>query len=378
MKQALPKAPGAACAECPGRNRPCIHPEPVPPGSRTHLAVVGEAPGTTEILEGRPFVGPSGRLMMRELGRIGLQRHQVHWSNAVLCSVRKKDLPVARKCCAERLRQELAAAAPPVVMPVGALGARSGLLATKSTPILKWRGSISRVIYQADKPELSAWVLPTIHPAFVLRAPQWERVLRIDIERARRVAAEGFTPPEEIAGRRFIVARTIQELESALHLMRGSDDSGFDVETVGLGPMLTSLVCFGLSDIHTTVIVPWASRRDGSTPWWPQPAKIAGLVSEFWKPRRVITHNGPSFDHIIAHRYGLQIAEWDDTLIAAHATAPELPKNLAHVVTMGLDVMPWKTQEDRTADLPRLFVYNGRDTLYTILRWAQMRPEVGA
>jgi uracil-DNA glycosylase family 4 len=356
-----------------------------------HLAVVGEAPGTTEILEGRPFVGPSGRLMLRELGRIGLQRHQVHWSNAVLCSVRKKDLAVARKCCAERLRQELAAAAPPVVMPVGALGARSSLLATKSTPILKWRGSISKVNYGASTQAGSssgtaklpsntreAWVLPTIHPAFVLRAPQWERVLRIDIQRAQRVAAEGFTPPEEITGRRFIVARTLQQLEEALHLMRGSEDSGFDVETVGLGPMLTNLVCFGLSDIHTTVIVPWASRRDGSSPWWPQPAKIAGLVSEYWKSRRVITHNGPSFDHIIAHRYGLQIEEWDDTLIAAHATAPELPKNLAHVVTMGLDVAPWKTQEDRTADLPRLFVYNGRDTLYTILRWAQMRTEVGA
>ncbi len=391
----LPKAPGAQCEGCPGAKRPCVLPEPVPPGTRPKLAVVGEGPGRDELVEGRPFIGRSGRMMARALGSIGLKRHEVHWTNAVLCDVSKPKLPDARKACAERLRLELAAAGAPVVLPLGALGARSSLLATKSTPIIKWRGSVSRVSYgdstqaatppnpkasgPGESPAAAAWVLPTIHPAFVMRSPEWMWVFKIDIARVGRVMRAGFTPPEEQEGRRFVIARTHVELEEGLHAMSREDDSGFDVETVGLGPMRTSLVCFALSDTRTTTIIPWSSRRDGTSPWWPQADRIAREVSGFWERRRVVTHNGPAFDHIIAWRYELEIREWEDTLLAAHATHPELKKNLAHVVTTGLDVPPWKQQEDRTADLPRLWTYNGRDSLYMQLRWAQgLRQEVGA
>lgn len=385
------KAPGAECARCPGRDRAFVAPEPAAKPIR--LAIVGEGPGRTEVEESRPFVGASGRMLMRGLRTIGLNRGDVHWTNAVLCDVPLKQLPDARKCCAERLRRELEAAAPPVVMPVGAIGARSALRATKSTPILKWRGSVSRVNYgtsaQAEQPSQNsaavaadravsaAWVLPTIHPAFVMRARQWGWVLERDLERVGRVMREGFVPPEDAPGRRTIIARNDAALSEGLVALERAQYIGFDVETVGLGPTGTALVCFGLSDGTTTVVIPWSTRSDGAIPWWPNAHRVAARVSALWAQRCVVTHNGPAFDHIVAARYGLHIAAWDDTLLAAHASHPELPKNLAHVVTMGLDVPPWKQWEDRGASLDRLWIYNARDTLYMTLRWAQIRDELG-
>ncbi len=363
-------------------------------GGKPRLAVVGEGPGRNEVERREPFVGASGRMMVHGLKQIGLKRHEVHWTNAVPCDVRPKDLPIARKCCAERLRLELAEAAPPVVMPVGALGARSSLLSTRPTPILKWRGSVSKVTYgtsiQAEvratpseanlgaqtSGRCAAWVLPTIHPAFVMRARQWGPVFEVDFERVGRIMRHGFVPPEEQPGRRLLIAKDADTLDEGLALLAACHDIGHDVETVGLGPTHTRLVCFGLSDGTNTVIIPWSKGRDGREPWWPKPQQVAARVSQLWRTRRVVTHNGPAFDHIVSARYGLKINEWDDTLVAAHATHPELPKNLAHVVTMGIDVPPWKLLEDRTADLARLWIYNGRDALYMMLRWQQMKAEV--
>lgn len=381
-----PKAPGADCANCPGRDRPFV--PPLPAFGKTHLAIVGEGPGRHEVERKEPFVGPSGRMMMHGVRHeLGLGRRDVHWTNAVLCDVRERDLPEARKCCAERLRRELAEAASPVVMPVGAIGARSALLSTRPTPILKWRGSVSRVDYgdstqahgetgNGSDTAAAAWVLPTIHPAFVMRARQWGPVFEVDFARVGRVMRNGFTPPEDMPGRQLLIARTMPQLEEALHTMSACDDSGFDVETVGLGPTHTRLVCFCLSDGMTTTIIPWSQGRDGMVAWWQHPSRVAKMVSDFWRERRVVTHNGPAFDHIVAPRYELVINEWDDTLVASHAVTPELPKNLAHVVSMRIDVPPWKLQEDRTADLPRLWVYNGRDGLYMMLSWQQQKVDV--
>lgn len=374
-----PKLPGADCANCPGRDRPLVPPLPAQPaGTQCRLAVVGEGPGRKEVEQGEPFVSPAGRMMARGLATLGLRRHEVHWTNAVPCDVRERDLPIARKCCAERLRLELAAAAPPVVVPVGALGTRSALMASRPTPILKWRGSVNRIAYAAETP--AAWVLPTIHPAFVMRSRQWGPVLEIDIARVGRIMRDGWIAPEEQPGREIKIARTWEQLEIGLNnLGKPGDLEGFDVETVGLGPTHTRLVCFALSDGKLTLVVPWSKGRDGRDLWWPDGGKrVAAAVTEHWKSRVVLTHNGPNFDHIVGVRYGLYVSAWEDSLVMAHALHPELKKNLATVVTMGLDVAAWKELEMRTGTLEQLHLYNARDTLYTLLRGRALLAEVKA
>lgn len=386
----IPKPAGSACAQCPSRDRKCVHPER---SLHTRLAIVGEAPGRNELEQGRPFIGASGRMLERGLRTIGLRRSDVHWTNAVLCETPEQDLKAAAKCCGARLRAELGSTAASVIMPVGAYALQSTLGLSKKPQIQKWRGSVSEIRLQDSSATaveaaakshrsgtsdpsagwppsggLTAYVCPTLHPAFIMRptGAAWRPIVEIDVERIGRVLRNGFTPPENAAGRRMIVARTEELLsESLAALAPGA--VAFDVETVGLGPVYTDLVCFALSDGNLTVVIPWSQGRDGRDPWWDHPAKIAERVSDALSSRICVTHNGPAFDHIVAARYGIRIAQWDDTLLGAHALAGHLPKRLAHVVTLYCDVPPWKELEDRTATLERLWTYNGRDTLYTAL-----------
>jgi hypothetical protein len=104
---------------------------------------------------------------------------------------------------------------------------------------------------------------------------------------------------------------------------------------------------------------------------------VAELTSAaLLKAPAVITHNGPAFDHVVATRYGIgdwEKIRWEDTLQLAHALESHLPKGLAAVVTRhGIDVAPWKELEDRGVDIERLWIYNGRDCLYTTLLWHAM------
>lgn len=183
-----------------------------------------------------------------------------------------------------------------------------------------------------------------------------------------------FLAPEEIEGRAVVIPKSLSELAGVLKGFRG-DFLACDVETVGLGPYSTPLVCFGLSDGDLSVVVPWSRGRDGKERFWPDDRPIR-LVNEALKGRSMVTHNGPAFDHIVLKRYGVLWEKWEDTLIASHVLRSHLPKNLAHVVTTYCDVPPWKQLEDRTATIDRLHLYNGRDVLYTALAWREIRKEL--
>jgi hypothetical protein len=271
---------------------------------------------------------------------------------------------------------------------VGPAGLQSALALPRKPQILKWRGSVSKAIWappadsispaiQLEEKPREAFILPTLHPAFVMRAPKWGPVLELDVSRIGRILENGFTAPEDAPTRRLVVPHTRDSLRHALNSL-SSRDVSFDVETVGLGPAYTSLVCFGLSDGELTVVVPWSREANGLEPFWKDGGREAAeLTSVALESRLAVTHNGPAFDHIVAARYGIRIAAWGDTLLLAHAMAGHMPKNLAHVVTLYLDVPPWKQLEDRGVDIERLHVYNGRDCLYTALAWEASKTAAG-
>lgn len=396
------------CDACPFRDLAAVPCEPARQG-RASLAVVGEAPGWNEVNQGRPFVGRSGQMLERGLKTIGLSRSQVHWTNAILCDVGRDDKKqkIAAKACGPRLRAELEACGAPVIMPVGAWALAGTMNLSKRPQIQKWRGSVSRMTFpgqgkaengdpgsaaqgaatrdgehpsasglQGSNPSLGAiLVAPTVHPAFVMRSPGWKPVLERDVARIGRLIANGFEAPEESKERSILIPKDLQSLVSAFKSLRGSEVS-FDVETLGLGPNATPLVCYGLSDGIVTVVVPWSRGRDAAVPFWKDNRIVVQLTNELLRKRVMVTHNGPAFDHIVARRYGIQWGEWQDTLIASHVLRSHLPKNLAHVVTSYIDVPPWKQLEDRTATIERLWFYNARDCLYTILAWKEIKKEL--
>jgi DNA polymerase len=144
-------------------------------GPRRAAAVfVGEQPGDQEDLQGRPFVGPTGKLLDRALAEAGIDRREVYVTNAVKHfkweprgKKRLHQKPNSREIAACRpwLDAELAAIRPTVVVCLGATAAQSIL------------GPGARVLRDRGRNFESAAAVKTIvtvHPASLLRAPDEE------------------------------------------------------------------------------------------------------------------------------------------------------------------------------------------------------------
>jgi len=157
-------------------NRQCVPGDGPLPAS---LVVIGEAPGPVELREGRPFVGPAGRLLDALLSKCGLARHSARVMNTCGCVALDREdrrpLPAELAACEPRLKLELALAHPKVVVCVG------------NTAIQRWFPGmrIGQVYNRVRAVEDGYVVIPTYHPAHVLRGnKQVEPV----IEAAFRIA----------------------------------------------------------------------------------------------------------------------------------------------------------------------------------------------
>jgi uracil-DNA glycosylase family 4 len=131
------------------------------------LVIVGEAPGRDEVRTGVPFTGPSGQLLNATLKGHGVDRKDVYITNVVACrptDATGKDAPPTKEmitACSERLRAEIEAVDPKVILTVGGTAAQR-VLNTES-PITKIAGVCDRSEEFDNRP-----VIATYHPAFVL------------------------------------------------------------------------------------------------------------------------------------------------------------------------------------------------------------------
>jgi DNA polymerase len=147
---------------------------------RADLVVIGEGPGADEDVQGLPFVGRAGQLLTRMLASVDLARDQVYILNAVKCRPPGNRNPEADElaACAPILAEQLAVIQPKVVLALGSVAAQS-LLRTRE-PIGKLRGRLH--------PYGNAVLIPTFHPAFLLRNPgqEYKRMAWEDLKLARR------------------------------------------------------------------------------------------------------------------------------------------------------------------------------------------------
>lgn len=151
-------------------------------GSRApRLVVVGEAPGAEEDRQGLPFVGAAGELLTRMLAAIGLTReHDVFVLNVLKCRppANRPPRPDEVAACRPWLREQLELLGPPLLLALGNHACRA-LLGTERT-ISSLRGRFT------STPE--GWrVMPTFHPAYLLRTPEAKREVWDDL---KKVAAE--------------------------------------------------------------------------------------------------------------------------------------------------------------------------------------------
>jgi uracil-DNA glycosylase len=149
---------------------------------RAEFVVIGEGPGADEDAQGLPFVGRAGQLLtkMLEARKVELSRDEVYICNAVMCRPPGNRNPEADElaACAPFLAAKLAVLQPKVVLALGSVATQT-LLGTRE-PIGKLRGRVH--------PYGSAVLIPTFHPAFLLRNPgeEYKRMAWEDLQLARR------------------------------------------------------------------------------------------------------------------------------------------------------------------------------------------------
>lgn len=151
------------------------------------LVFVGEAPGREEDEKGEPFVGEAGRLLDRILFAMGLEREEVYICNVEKCRPpqNRDPRPEEIEACEPYLKRQLAAIRPQVIVTLGKFAAQT--LLQDQAPISRLRGHWRE--YQGIA------LLPTFHPAFLLRNPAskrevWEDMKQV-LSRLRQLSGEG-------------------------------------------------------------------------------------------------------------------------------------------------------------------------------------------
>lgn len=312
-----PEAHGAFCSLCPLKGNivvpPAAHPSP-------QYVVVGEGPGRVEEKLGVPFVGASGRMLDSLLRANGVRRDKAHITNAALCRGEKdRDNDKAAECCAPRLLKELGGIGrraregvgapgddhPPTLL-LGKTAARSVLGVTS---ILAARGFVFsgksieattiKAALKARSPRsglrgatlegraalAGRSFLPTLHPAFVLRADTWKPIIEIDFNRFGR----------------FVRGEIRSFADSAEYSLKAADLKALgpvvslDIETDGVKVLETRMLSVQISDGERTVIL------------WPWKARMAKPLSRWLRTRKtVVTHNGFSFDILVLANHGVK------------------------------------------------------------------------
>jgi uracil-DNA glycosylase family 4 len=144
------------------------------------LVVIGEGPGADEDAQGKPFVGRAGQLLTKMLESVQLSRDDAFITNTVLCRPPGNRNPEADELAACRpfLDAKLAVIQPKVILALGSV-ATQALLQTKE-PIGKLRGRLH--------PFGNAVLVPTFHPAFLLRnpGPEYRRMAWEDLKLVKR------------------------------------------------------------------------------------------------------------------------------------------------------------------------------------------------
>jgi uracil-DNA glycosylase family 4 len=139
----------------------------------SEIAFVGEGPGRDEDVQGLPFVGAAGQLLDRMIAAMGYAREAVYICNVVKCRPPENRTPRPDEAiaCSHFLVPQLHAVSPKVIVALGRCAAQALGVAEAAGG---WRG------------RWGTWhgipILPTYHPAFLLRSPEQKRIVWEDLQ----------------------------------------------------------------------------------------------------------------------------------------------------------------------------------------------------
>lgn len=335
-----------------------------PRKSPCSIAFLGEAPGTEEVEKGRPLVGSSGRVFDALLRTSGLDRADFWVGNVFTDKLPDNEignwcadvktaraggfdhLPPIGACGYLKpeyhhylagLITQLIKHKPTVVVPMGAtaLWAMAGTAAIGQN-----RGAVQPSSFLHD-----VKLLPTFHPAYVMRNWKFYPVVVGDIVKAQAEAARG---PEVIyPERQLTLAPSLAQVEAYTQAVLELDPPllSVDIET-GWG----QITCIGFAPrVVDAICIPFVDLRKPNKSYW---GSVEKEVRAWASVRRLLESPIPK----LGQNYGAYDAFWllakmgirtmnllHDTRLLHHAIYPELPKDLAFLGASYAQQGPWKT-----------------------------------
>ncbi len=364
----------------------------------TRIMIVGEAPGATEEEQGLPFVGASGHELTNMLLEAGIRREDCFITNVCKYRPPKNDISLwvdPRKgvklkdgtpveyvrgkltafYVAEGIRelcQEIERVQPNIII---ALGNTPLWALTGEVGIKNWRGSVLETDTVARVDGTPFLVLPTYHPAYILRMWHERFVAVYDLKRfAQLQHVQAVKKPDY----RFIIKPTfpgvMEQIDRALTLCERPEGftSAFDIETHPPTRTLES-IAFSFSPLEA-VCIPFFDLHGVDHNYWNADEEFE-IVKRL---RTLMTHPGL---HLIGHNWHYDsqyIARlWGfvpnlsfDTMWAQHVVFPGLQKSLAFCASIYADYYSYWKEERKVKDLTPAtqdenWIYNCKDVAYT-------------
>ena len=350
------------------------------------LMVVGEAPGKDEEFQGRPFVGPSGRLLNEMLKVAGSSREEIYVTNVV--KVRPPDNKLARlhevgykiDDFLPTLWKEINTINPNCILAVGKTALK---YLTGHDKISNYRGSILSSIIGYPK------IVPTIHPAALF-------------ERSVREGGIGSSPWKQKVFIQFDIKRAVEQSKFKefrlpirdLHVCKNSLDlhrflarhenyryMAVDVETykaiplcIGLAFTKSEAISCPLFNILTPTNLTGIARHEVIEMW-----RI--LANLLWDERIKKVGQNYKFDQLILENNGMPTRGFHaDTMSMFSTLYPELPKKLQFISSIFTEEPYYKDEgkefNPKKDSYDRLFLYNAKDAAVELECFEEMDIEL--
>lgn len=362
----------------------------VPPSgpSPARVMIVGEAPGADEVARGQPFVGASGYELDKMLGEAGISRAECFITNVarerppgndidLFFMQAKKDYSPAKHTLVRNeyvtreiieglglLEKEIDRVKPKVILALGntALWALTGRWGIK-----KWRGSQLTNDIATHK----AVVIPSFHPAAILRQWDWRAIGVNDLRRVRRFRDGAVNKKPDW---KFIVRPSYDQVIHTLEWLERSLDAGsvtrisFDIET-----RAGHIACAGVSwSLTDGLCIPFMciERREGFWEMEQEFQIILRLGKVLQHPLVKVVGQNIIYDAQYTWRHWKFVPRvYQDTMIAQHSIFSAQPKGLDYLASMYCNYyVYWKDESKDWAPgvgEDQLWIYNCQDCVYT-------------
>jgi uracil-DNA glycosylase family 4 len=359
------------------------------------VVIVGEGPGMEELMQGIPFIGPSGEVVER--ARIPYLRIPTYFTNATQCTFQKtknttqdqRKLEALCRRCNKRLIDEIQAHPRKVIIALGAAALWS-LTGDYTKKITQVRGQLF------PKPELAeVGIVAALHPAFLLRGGGSWPQFKDDISYAFRLAEDAtpktWTPPTwEVIESPDRLREVAEEIRGRIaDLDGGRLDIAADNETGGFDHRTEEILSFGFTlDGNHVYLVPEALLAAEEVRWMLEEPQIN------W-----IWHNGKfdikffrsldipgKFKSVLCKPIKARVDE--DTMLLSYALNEKRGYHDLEQIAGNLLASPdWKGELDkykrkwesyRVIPKPVLYKYQAYDIANTYRIYAVLRPQVEA